>query len=89
MNMDNISDIEKILSDKECFIILIDGNSGSGKTTFAEKLGKELNANVISIDNYYLPFFKRKDNWFDISGGNIDYFNSEDLLLANLYNFIV
>lgn len=38
---------------KEKFIIGIAGPSGSGKTTIAEKLAKKINAELISLDNYW------------------------------------
>lgn len=33
--------------------VLIDGRSGSGKTRFAEELGRELDARVIHLDDFY------------------------------------
>ena len=46
--------------------ILIIGNNGSGKSTFARILGEKLNIPVIHLDKYYhLPNWKTvaKDDW--------------------------
>ena len=55
---------------KKYSIIAIDGRSGSGKTTYAAKLQKELACFVVHVDDFYLPKEKR-----DLSkiAGNIDF----------------
>ncbi len=72
--------LEKINSlNKEKVSVAVDGFCGSGKTTLCEMLAKQLDANLVHIDNFYLPFDKRLPNWREISGGNMDFdkFKSE------------
>lgn len=73
MRINNFLDLVNSLKDLDEYILLIDGMCGSGKTSLAKYLKDNLDLNVVSIDNYYLPFEKRKDDWFELSGGNIDY----------------
>lgn len=66
--------IEKINSlGKDKVSIAVDGFCGSGKTTLCEMLAKEIDANLVHIDNFYLPFDKRLPNWREVSGGNMDF----------------
>ncbi len=58
---------------KKRFCLAVDGVCGSGKTTFCEMLGEKLGANVVHTDNFYLPFDKRRENWREVSGGNMDF----------------
>ena len=59
------------LSDKK--LIAIEGEPASGKTTLAAFLQKELKANVVSIDDFYLPLSKQNKLSFIKGGNNIDY----------------
>lgn len=54
---------------KSFFVIAIDGDSSAGKTTFATKLAEKINANLVNIDDFYLPFDIRED----CSSCHIDY----------------
>lgn len=54
-------------------LIGIEGEPGTGKTTFANQLKTALNANVVSIDDFYKPEFKRNELSFKKGGNNIDY----------------
>jgi uridine kinase len=54
-------------------LIAIEGEPASGKTTLAVFLQKEINANVVSIDDFYLPIEKRNKSTFEKGGNNIDY----------------
>ncbi len=52
-NIDNIIELLKIknyYNKSECFSLLINGNTGSGKTYFSKVLGKELSNKVIYLD---------------------------------------
>jgi uridine kinase len=62
--------IEQLIGKK---LIAIEGEPAAGKTTLAKILQKELNANVISIDDFYLPIEKRNESTFKEGGNNIDY----------------
>lgn len=54
-------------------IIAIDGRCGSGKSTLAGRLSILLDANVVHIDDFYLPLNHRNEHRLSELGGNIDY----------------
>lgn len=54
-------------------LIAVEGEPGTGKTTFANQLKIMLNANLVSIDDFYKPEFKRDELSFKKGGNNIDY----------------
>lgn len=56
-----------------CFIIAIDGMCGSGKTTLAKKLSKLLDANLIHMDDYYLPKAARSQTFLENAGTHMDF----------------
>jgi uridine kinase len=57
-----ISKINRISRSKEIVLIAIDGVGGSGKTTLAELLGKELpNSVIIQLDDFYSPALQTTD----------------------------
>ena len=60
-------------NDNDFFLIGIDGNCGSGKTMLAEKLSKELNCDVIHMDDFFLPQELRTPERLSESAGNIHY----------------
>ena len=68
-----ICDQIKQLSKEKNIIVGIDGRCGSGKTTLAIRLGKEFNASVISMDDFFLPLNLRTKNRLQKVGGNIHY----------------
>lgn len=55
------------------FLIAIDGNCGSGKTTLANYLAKELNASVFHMDDFFLQPHQRTEARLSEPGGNVDY----------------
>ncbi|KAK8896425.1 hypothetical protein M9Y10_014325 [Tritrichomonas musculus] len=59
--------------DKKPLIISIDGLCGSGKTYLSQLIQRLFSCNVFHVDDYYLPISKRKENWEQIPGGNIDF----------------
>lgn len=61
--------------------VSIDGRCGSGKTSLAELLSALFDCNVIHMDDYYLPPYRRKENWRQIPGGNIDFQRLKEELL--------
>lgn len=77
---------DKVAENKEVKMVLIAGPSSSGKTTFAQRLGLQLQLNglkpvTISVDNY---FVERQDNPKD-ENGNYDFecIEAIDLQLFN------
>lgn len=52
-------------------MISIDGDSGSGKTTLGQQLQQHYKANLIHVDDFYLPKALRTKERFSVPGGNI------------------
>lgn len=74
--IDNINKIKNLIKEKNLlgrFIIAIDGPCAGGKSTFADALKNEINANVVHMDDFYLPFKDRSENWTTTIAGHMDY----------------
>lgn len=54
-------------------IIAIDGRCAAGKTTLANFISKNVNCDIIHIDDFFLPVTKRTEERMAQSGGNIDF----------------
>lgn len=54
------------------FVIAIDGRCGSGKSTLAEFLAGRLQAPLLHMDDFYLPFAQRTPKRLEQVGGHID-----------------
>ena len=67
-----IKKIDRLLQTKSPVIVGIDGPCASGKTTLAKKLADEIGAQVIHIDDFFLPVKKRTTDSLNTIGGNID-----------------
>ena len=65
--------INAITTTKSHGIIAIDGKAGSGKTTLAKKLSSLLNAELICMDDFFLPLELRTKERLQNAGGNIHY----------------
>lgn len=74
--------ILKKLQEKGRIIVAIDGRCASGKTTLASELAKELDCNVIHMDDFFLRPEQRTETRLNTPGENIDHerFLSEVLL---------
>lgn len=59
--------------DREPYVIAIDGRAASGKTTLANQLEQLLDADVIRMDDFFLPPELRTQDRFLTPGGNIHY----------------
>ena len=55
------------------FIIAIDGRAASGKSTLAQQLGELLDADVIHMDDFFLPPSLRTKERLSEPGGNVHY----------------
>lgn len=64
------------------FVAAVDGRCASGKTTLALRLGKELSAPVIHMDDFYLPFALRTPMRLRRPGGHMDFERLEKEILA-------
>ena len=58
---------------KRPFVIAIDGRAASGKSTLAEQLSKLLCADVIHMDDFFLPPELRSEERLAEPGGNVHY----------------
>ena len=58
---------------KRPFVIAIDGRAASGKSTLAEQLSKLLGADVIRMDDFFLPPELRSEERLAEPGGNVHY----------------
>jgi len=65
--------IDKLMSEKECVLVAIDGDCASGKTTLAGLLAKVYNCNIVHIDHFFLRPEQRTEKRLAEPGGNIDY----------------
>ncbi len=78
--MENIfKEIEKLIILKQDAIIGIDGQCASGKTTLAVKIAEKYGAQIIHMDDFFLPFDMRTEQRLSETGGNVHYerFNAE------------
>ena len=65
--------VKEYVNDNQSCVIAIDGRAASGKTTLAENLRIILDADVIHMDDFFLPPDLRTDDRLREAGGNIHY----------------
>lgn len=82
--MDDIEKIIDTVNKSNAKIIAIDGRAASGKSTLSMLLSEILYAPVIHMDDFFLPFEKRREERLSEIGGNIDYERFEWDILPNL-----
>lgn len=66
------------------FLIAIDGMCGSGKTTLAASLAKELGASVFHMDDFFLQPHQRTEERLAEPGGNVDYERFKEEILDHI-----
>lgn len=67
------AEIGRLLAEKGRVIVAIDGRCGSGKTTLAARLQRELSAAVFHMDDFFLQPHQRTEERLAEAGGNVDY----------------
>ncbi len=67
-----LSEIAGLLAAQQPVVISIDGRCGSGKSSLAAVIEEVFSCNVFHMDDYYLPFHRRADDWETIPAGNMD-----------------
>lgn len=68
-----ICTINKLLNTRLAVTVAIDGNSGAGKSFFANALKNFYSCNILSTDDFFLPFEMRTKERLSEIGGNIHY----------------
>ncbi|WP_458407041.1 uridine kinase family protein [Anaerotignum sp.] len=63
----------EVLSEKKRCVIAIDGRAASGKTTMTKALQEILEADIIQMDDFFLPPALRTEERFLEPGGNVHY----------------
>lgn len=79
-----ISKIKLLPSQERPLIISIDGRAAAGKTTLANALSQELNADVVAMDDFFLPAHLRSAERYAEVGGNVHYERFEEEVLSSL-----
>lgn len=69
---DVLLEIYRLMEKGNPVVVAIDGRCGSGKTHLAKLIGKLFPCNVLHMDDFYLPFDQRPDNWRELPAGNMD-----------------
>lgn len=74
-----ITAVQNTINKKSNSIIAIDGPCASGKTTLAKLIAENTGAQIIHMDNFFLPPEMRTAKRLSQAGGNIHYerFNAE------------
>lgn len=62
----------ELLQQKSPAILAIDGRCGSGKSSLGRMLEEVFACSLVHMDDYYMPFEKRSQNWMEIPAGNMD-----------------
>ncbi|WP_152602438.1 uridine kinase family protein [Planococcus sp. CAU13] len=76
--------IKQQLLIKETVIVAIDGRCGSGKSTFASVLAKELDGHIIHMDDFFLPAPLRTKERLQQPGENIHYERFDEEVIVPL-----
>lgn len=71
--MMDAEEIGRLAVEMQAPVLVIDGHCGSGKTTLARQLAALLQAPVIHMDDFFLPFALRTQKRLSEAGGNVDY----------------
>lgn len=79
-----INEINKIILRKGRITIAIDGPCASGKTTLASELSEKIDAQVIHMDDFFLPFDMRGEERLSQAGGNVHYERFADEVVAGI-----
>lgn len=65
--------IERIENEAGEMTVVIDGDSGSGKSVLGQMLADAFDANLYHADDYFLPLKRKTPQRLSEPGGNIDY----------------
>ena len=65
-------------------LLAIDGRCGSGKSSLAAWLAGELDCNLVHMDDFYLPPARRRPDWEQHPGANMDFARLREEVLLPL-----
>ena len=65
-------------------VIAIDGRAASGKSTLAKRLQTILDADIVQMDDFFLPPELRTEERFHTPGGNVHHERFLDEVIANI-----
>lgn len=65
--------IDRLLSERPFVRVAIDGRCASGKSTLGALLQRVYGANLLHMDDYFLPFERKTPERLAEPGGNVDY----------------
>lgn len=71
-----------LLEQKGRILVAIDGRCGSGKSSLADLIAERFVCRLIHMDDFYLPPERRKRDWSEIPGGNMDLLRLEEEVLV-------
>ncbi len=67
-----LAELRRLTASGEPVVAAIDGRCGSGKTTLADIIAGQMPCNICHMDDFYLPFPRRKSGWEGKAAGNMD-----------------
>lgn len=76
--------INRLLKEKQRVTIALEGNAAAGKSTLAVRLAELYDANVIHMDDFFLPPSMRTAARYQEPGGNVHYERFQEEVLAPL-----
>lgn len=79
-----LAEVSRLAERGRSAFVAIDGRCGSGKTRLSQVLGGLFFCNVLHMDDFYLPFDRRPENWRQIPGGNMDFQRLREEVLSPL-----
>ncbi len=78
------AEIRRILDRKGTCTVSVDGRCGSGKSTFAQKLKEDFDAEVFHMDDFFLRPEQRTPQRYASPGENVDHERFEEEILIPL-----
>ena len=76
--------IARSMTSSPICVIAIDGRAASGKSTLAKRLQTILDADIVQMDDFFLPPELRTEERFRIPGGNVHHERFLDEVIANI-----
>lgn len=81
-----IRTLDSMLQENIPFILAIDGNCASGKTTLSRLLAMYFDCNIIHMDDFFLPLQLRTPDRLSQPGGNVHYERFIEEVMTPLQN---